>query len=268
MITPPVKLRWPRLAVGLPLWLNSSGVGRNACSPLLTNEERASVLRRCTCTWPSSSRSMATVTTLTIVLADGLGRLLGVSGTGGKSGDIREALGLCSSAQGGAGLGPYHATGPAPRPRPCRRAGSHGLGWAAVRYLGGRRRPLACPSWWGSRRPIFSSSANPGRAAVLSAQCRRRSTYFTALIIAGCRFGSCPGRQLSSGRGSRPGRRRGIAAPVIRQGVYLYFLPPGRYPDRGWAVGSTSSIALISLALGGCEARRATWLADLGQATP
>ncbi len=92
-----------RLAVGLPLWLIFwHWAQRLFAAP--DEEERASVLRKVYLYLAVFLSVLATVTTLTIVLADGLGRLLGVSRPGG--GDIREALSILL----GAGLvWAYHA---------------------------------------------------------------------------------------------------------------------------------------------------------------
>jgi hypothetical protein len=93
-----------RLAVGLPLWLIFwRWAQRLFAAP--DEEERASVLRKVYLTLAIFLSVLATVTTLTIVLADGLDRLLGVSQPGG--GDIREALSILL----GAGLvWAYHAS--------------------------------------------------------------------------------------------------------------------------------------------------------------
>lgn len=80
-----------RLAVGLPLWLvfwrwaqcQFGGAG---------DGERDSVLRKIYLYLAVFAGALATVTTLTLVLADGLGRLLGASSSG--SGDLREALSI------------------------------------------------------------------------------------------------------------------------------------------------------------------------------
>ncbi len=92
-----------RLAVGLPLWLVFwRSAQRRFAAP--DEEERASVLRKVYLYLAVFLSVLATVTTLTIVLSDGLGRVLGVSGPGG--GDIREALSILL----GAGLvWAYHA---------------------------------------------------------------------------------------------------------------------------------------------------------------
>ncbi len=84
-----------RLAVGLPLWLIFwRWAQRTFAGP--DEEERASVLRKLYLYVAVFLSVMATCTTLTIVLSDGLGRLLGTSGSGG--GDIREALSILLSA--------------------------------------------------------------------------------------------------------------------------------------------------------------------------
>lgn len=91
-----------RLAVGLPLWLIFwSWAQRLFAAP--DEEERNTVLRKVYLYAIVFLSVLATVTTLTIVLADGLGRLLGVSPS---SGDVREALAVLL----GAGLvWTYHA---------------------------------------------------------------------------------------------------------------------------------------------------------------
>jgi hypothetical protein len=92
-----------RLAVGLPLWLIFWRWAQRIFAAL-DEEERTSVLRKLYLYLAVFVSVLATVTTLTIVLADGLGRLLGVSRS--SSGDIREALSILL----GAGLAwAYHA---------------------------------------------------------------------------------------------------------------------------------------------------------------
>jgi hypothetical protein len=84
-----------RLVVGLPLWLIFWGwAQRQFAAP--DEEERSSVLRKVYLYLAVLLGVLATVTTLTVVLSDGLGRVLGVSGSGG--GDIREALSILLSA--------------------------------------------------------------------------------------------------------------------------------------------------------------------------
>jgi len=83
-----------RLAVGLPLWLIFwRWAQRTFAGP--DEDERDSVLRKVYLYLAIFLSVMATCTTLTIVLSDGLGRLLGTSGSGG---DIREALSILLSA--------------------------------------------------------------------------------------------------------------------------------------------------------------------------
>jgi hypothetical protein len=92
-----------RLVVGLPLWLIFwRWAERLFATP--DEEERASVVRKAYLYLAVFLSVLATVTTLTIVLADGLGRVLSVSRS--SSGDIREALSILL----GAGLvWAYHA---------------------------------------------------------------------------------------------------------------------------------------------------------------
>jgi len=92
-----------RLVVGLPLWLIFWRIAqRRFASP--DEEERASVLRKVYLYLVVFLSVLATVITLTVVLADGLGRLMGTAQAG--SGDIREALSILI----GAGLvWAYHA---------------------------------------------------------------------------------------------------------------------------------------------------------------
>ena len=92
-----------RLVVGLPLWLIFwRSAQRRFASP--DEEERSSVLRKLYLYLAVFLSVLATVTTLTIVLADGLGRLMRTAQAG--SGDIREALSILI----GAGLvWVYHA---------------------------------------------------------------------------------------------------------------------------------------------------------------
>ena len=80
-----------RLAVGLPLWLIFWRWAQRLFAAR-DEEEHASVLRKVYLTLAVFLSVLATVTTLTIVLADGLGRLLGVFRPG--DGDIREALSI------------------------------------------------------------------------------------------------------------------------------------------------------------------------------
>lgn len=92
-----------RLAVGLPLWLVFwQWAQRLFAAP--DEEERGSVLRKVYLYLTIFLSVLATVTTLTILLADGLSRILHTSQPG--SGDIREALSILL----GAGLvWAYHA---------------------------------------------------------------------------------------------------------------------------------------------------------------
>jgi len=92
-----------RLVVGLPLWLIFwRWAQRLFAAP--DEEERASVLRKVYLYLTIFLSVLATLTTVTILLADGLGRILGTSQPGG--GDIREALSILL----GAGLvWAYHA---------------------------------------------------------------------------------------------------------------------------------------------------------------
>jgi len=92
-----------RLAVGLPLWLIFwLWAQRLFAAP--DEEERSSVLRKVYLYLAVILSVLATVTTLTIVLADALGRAFGISRPSG--GDIREALAVLL----GAGLvWAYHA---------------------------------------------------------------------------------------------------------------------------------------------------------------
>ena len=92
-----------RLAAGLPLWLIFWGwAQRLFAGP--DEEERASTLRKVYLYLAVFLGVLATVTTLTAVLADGLGCVLGSSRSGG--GDIREAL---SVLLGAGWVWAYHA---------------------------------------------------------------------------------------------------------------------------------------------------------------
>ncbi len=84
-----------RLVLGLSLWLIFWRLAQRLFAGP-DEEERASVLRKLYLYIAVFLSVMATCTTLTIVLSDGLGRLLGTSGSGG--GDIREALSILLSA--------------------------------------------------------------------------------------------------------------------------------------------------------------------------
>ncbi len=92
-----------RLVVGLPLWLVFWRLAqRRFATP--DEEERASVLRKMYLYLAVFLSVLATVTTLTVILADGLGGLLDVSQS--SAGDIREAL---SILLGGGLVWAYHA---------------------------------------------------------------------------------------------------------------------------------------------------------------
>jgi len=92
-----------RLLVGLPLWLTFWRLAQRFFARP-DEDERDSVVRKVYLYLAVFLSVLATCTTLTIVLSDGLGRMLGVSGSGG--GDIREALSILL----GAGLvWAYHA---------------------------------------------------------------------------------------------------------------------------------------------------------------
>ena len=202
-----------RLAVGLPLWLIFwHWAQRLFAGP--DEEERASVLRKVYLYLAVFLGVMATVTTLTIVLADGLGRILGVSRPG--NGDIREALSILLGA---------------------------GLVWAYHAYVLRRDAALAgelaTPAWIRQLYHYLVAAIGLGAFLVglggdISLLIRALSgvhfvrgvpeeaAWFTAVIIAGLPVWILPWRQVQVAA-TAPGPAGDEESSSVIRKVYLYF---------------------------------------------
>jgi hypothetical protein len=242
-----------RLAVGLPLWLIFWGwAGRLFAGP--DEEERASALRKAYLYLSVFLAVMATVTTLTVILADGLGRVLGVSGSG--SGDIREAL---SIILGAALVWAYHAT-------ILRRDASVAGEPAATAWVGRLYLYLVAA--------IGLGAFLVGVAGAISLLIRtlagvsfvrgvpEEAAWFTALIIAGLPVWILPWRGLQTAA-TAPGPAGDEESRSVVRKVYLYFyLLVATLTVLG--SGVVVVYRLVSLVLG--VRQPGNLLADLGQA--
>ncbi len=221
-----------RLAVGLPLWLIFwRWAQRLFAAP--DQEERASAVRKGYLYLAVFLGVMAVVTTLTIVLADGLGRLLCASGPG--TGDIREALSVLL----GAGLvWAYHA---AVLRRDAALAGEP----ATTAWMGRLYRYLVAA--------VGLAAFLVGLGGDISFLIRALSglrfvgglpqevPYFTALIIVGMPVWIVPWRRLQLAA-TAPGpavTRRAVPSSARCTSTSTFCLPP----SPCWEVGSILSIA-------------------------
>jgi hypothetical protein len=242
-----------RLAVGLPLWLIFWRWAQHLFSAP-DEEERSSVLRKVYLYLAVILSVMATVTTLTIVLADALGRVLGSSQPSG--GDIREALAVLLGA---------------------------GLVWAYHAYILHRDAALAgepaTAAWVRQLYHYLVAAAGLGALLIglggdITLLIRtlagvsfvggvpEQAAWFTALIITGLPVWILPWRRIqlaSTGSGSAADEE---SRSIIRK-IYLYFY---LFLATMTVLGSGVYIVyrLVGLALG--VGQSGNLLADLGQA--
>ncbi len=242
-----------RVAVGLPLWLIFwHRAQRLFAAP--DEEERASVLRKVYLYLAVFLSVLATVTTLTIVLADGLGRVLGVSRPVG--GDIREALSILL----GAGLvWAYHAY---VLRRDVALAGEPATAaWVRQLYqylvaaigLGALLIGLA-----GDLTLLIRTLA--GVSSVRGVP--EEAAWFTALIVAGLPVWILPWRRVQLAA-TAPGPTGDEESRSVIRKIYLYFY---LFLATMTVLGSGVYLVfrLIGLALG--VGQSGNLLADLGQA--
>ncbi len=254
-----------RLAVGLPLWVIFwRWAQRLFAAP--DEEERASVLRKLYLYLAVFLSVLATVTTLTVVLADGLGRVLRVAGSGSGGGDIREALSILL----GAGLvWAYHAyvlrrdaalagepTTPAEGAR-----GPAAAAWVRQLYhylvaaigLGALLGGLA-----GGLTLLVRTLA--GVSVVRGVP--EEAAWFIALIIAGLPVWILPWRTLQLAA-TAPGPTGDLESRSLVRKIYLYFY---LFLATMTVLGSGVYVVfrLVGLALG--AGKPGNLLADVGQA--
>jgi hypothetical protein len=244
-----------RLAVGLPLWLVFwLWAQRLFAAP--DEEERASVLRKVYLYLAVFLSVLATVTTLTILLADGLGRLLAVAKSGSGGGDIREALAILLGG---------------------------GLVWAYHAYVLRRDADLAgeaATAAWVRQlyhylvAAIGLGALLGGLAGDLSLLVRalagvsfvrgvpQEAAWFTALILIGLPVWILPWRRVQLAA-TAPGRSGDVESRSLARKIYLYFY---LFVATMTVLGSGVYVVfrLIGLALG--IAQPDNLLADLGQA--
>jgi hypothetical protein len=244
-----------RLAVGLPLWLVFWQWAQRLFA-VPDEEERDSVLRKVYLYLAVLLSVLATVTTLTVLLADGLGRLLPVAGSESGGGDIREALAILLGG---------------------------GLVWAYHAYVLRRDADLAgepATAAWVRQwyhylvAAIGLGALLGGLAGVLSLLVRalagvsfvrglpEEAAWFTALILIGLPVWILPWRRVQLAA-TAPGPGGDVESRSLVRKIYLYFY---LFVATMTVLGSGVYVVfrLISLALG--VAQRGNLLADLGQA--
>ncbi len=244
-----------RLAVGLPLWLVFwSWAQRLFAGP--DEEERASALRKVYLYLTVFLGVMSTVTTLTVVLADVLGRLFGTLRPSGGGGDIREALSILL----GAGLvWAYHAY----ILRHDAAVAAEPAGQAWIRHL---YRYLVAAIGLGAFLVGLAGDINLLIRALAGVSFVRgvpeEAAWFTALIIAGLVLWILPWRQLQVAA-TAPGPAGDEESRSVIRKIYLYFY---LLLATLTVLGSGVYIVfrLISLILG--VRQSGNLLADLGQA--
>jgi hypothetical protein len=242
-----------RLAVGLPLWLVFWRWAQRLFSGP-DEEERASVLRKVYLYLAIFLGVLATVTTLTIVLADGLGRVLGVSRPG--SGDIREALSILL----GAGLvWAYHAY-------VLRRDAALAGELATATWIRQLYHYLAAAIGLGAFLVGLGGDIGLLIRALAGVSFVRgvpeEAAWFTAVIITGLPVWILPWRQLQVAA-TAPGPAGDEESRSVVRKVYLYFyLLAATLTMLGSGVYIV--FRLISLILGARQS--GNLLADLGQA--
>jgi hypothetical protein len=242
-----------RLVIGLPLWLIFwRNAQRRFASP--DEEERGSVLRKVYLYLTVFLSVLATVTTLTILLADGLGRLMRTAQASG--GDIREALSILI----GAGLvWAYHAY---VLRRDAILAGEPATAaWVRQLYhylvaaigLGALLAGLA-----GDLTLLIRTLAGATYVRGLPEE----AAWFTALIIVGLPVWFLPWRRVQLAV-TAPGRSGYEESHSVIRKVYLYFY---LFLATITVLGSGVYVVarLIGLVLG--VGRSGNLLADLGQA--
>ena len=244
-----------RLAVGLPLWLVFwQWAQRLFAAP--DEEERGSVLRKVYLYLAVFLSVLATVTTLTVLLADGLGRLLRVTGSESGGGDIREALAILL---GGGLVWAYHAY---VLRRDAAQAGEPATA-AWVRQL-----------YHYLVAAIGLGALLAGLAGVLSLLVRalagvsfvrglpEEAAWFTALILIGLPVWLLPWRRMQLAA-TASGPAGDVESRSLVRKIYLYFY---LFVATMTVLGSGVYVVfrLISLALG--VAQRGNLLADVGQA--
>jgi hypothetical protein len=244
-----------RLAVGLPLWLIFwQWAQRLFVAP--DEEERGSVLRKVYLYLAVFLSVLATVTTLTVVLADGLGRILRVAGSESGSGDIREALAILLGA---------------------------GVAWAYHAYVLRRDAALAGePATAAWVRQLYHylvaaiglGALLAGLAGDLSLLVRalagvrfvrgvpEEAAWFTAMILIGLPVWILPWRRVQLAA-TAPGAAGDVESRSLVRKIYLYFY---LFVATMTVLGSGVYLVfrLVGLALG--VARPGNLLADLGQA--
>jgi hypothetical protein len=264
-----------RLAVGLSLWLIFwRWAQRLFAAP--DEEERASVLRKVYLYLAVFLSVLATVTTLTILLADGLSRVLGVAGSRSSSGDIREALSILL----GAGLvWAYHAyvlrrdvaldgepAIPAESARGSVTPAESARGPAAAAWVRQLHHYLVAAIGLGT---LLSGLA--GDIALLIRTLAgvsvvrgvpEEAAWFTALIVAGLPLWILPWRQVQLAA-TAPGPAGDKETRSVIRKIYLYFY---LFLATMTVLGSGVYLVfrLIELALG--VGQPGNLLADLGQA--
>jgi hypothetical protein len=242
-----------RLAVGLPLWLVFwRSAQRRYAAP--DEEERASVLRKVYLYLAVFLSVLAIVTTLTILLADGLDSVLGSSRSGG--GDIREALSILL----GAGLvWAYHA-------HVLRRDAALAGEPATAAWIRQLYRYLVAAIGFGAFLVGVGGDISLLIRTLASASFIRgvpeEAAWFTAVIIVGLPVWILPWRQAQVAA-TAPGPAGDEESRSIVRKVYLYFyLLVATLTMLGSGVYIV--FRLVSLVLG--VRRSGNLLADLAQA--
>jgi hypothetical protein len=245
-----------RLVVGLPLWLIFwSWAQREFFGP--DEEERAATLRKVYLYLAVFLGALGTVSTATIILASGLGRVLGASGPGGgRGGDIRGALATIL----GAGLvWTYHGY-------VLHRDAMAAAGTATAAWVGRLYRYLVATIGLGAflvgivRGITLLVRALSGVRFV--AGLSQQAADCTALIIAGLLVWILPWRQLqAAATASGPEGAEETRSTIRKVYLYLYLFAA----TMGVLAGGVYLVTrVVSLALGVRQAENVP--ADLGQA--